>query len=101
MADEENEVEMSLVMPFLPVTSRGGPFDDQAFVAGYEMGRLDEVLRAAPPTHSTTIRTDNAAQADLIAMQHGYRCTAEPSEEWPEWTLVSFTPMTPMETPDA
>jgi hypothetical protein len=92
MSDEEN-AEYEPVMPFVAVASNGGPYDDQAYTAGYEMGVLDEALKWQPPTHSVTIRTDNAGQADLLAMRHGYRCTTTPSEDAQEWTFATFEPV--------
>jgi hypothetical protein len=88
------EAEYGLVMPFLPVASKGGPYDDDAFVAGYEMGRLDAELKASPGLRrvETMVHSPNAGQADLLAMQHGYTCTAEVCEEYPEWTRVVFDP---------
>lgn len=94
-AEPDQPAEYGLVMPFLPVKSRGGPHDDDAYVAGFEMGRLDCALALRPktPLHMTTIRTDNVEQADLIAMNHGFRCSAERSPEYPEWTYVVFAPV--------
>ena len=86
----EEDAEYDLVMPFVVVASKGGPYPDDAYVAGYEMGRIAAWLAQAPPDHQATIRTDNVPQADLVAMQYGYRCTAERSEELPEWTHVKF-----------
>ncbi len=60
-----------LVMPFLPVVSRGGPYDDEAFAAGYRMGRLDGDL-AQGVDHPRPIGVGEREQADLIAMRHGY-----------------------------
>lgn len=79
-----------LLMPFVVVTSKGGPFDDDAYVAGYEMGELDVMLAAQPPFHEATILAANLAQADLIAMRHGYVRTVETFEEWPEWAHCYF-----------
>lgn len=65
--------EYELIMPFVVVTSVGGPYDDDAYVAGFEMGRLDAVLQLssrATITHQVIMRTANVAQADLIAMNH-------------------------------
>lgn len=91
MADEIPEPEYDLLMPFVPVKSRGGPHDDEAYTAGYEMGLLDATLAAAPPTHEATIRSDNAAQADLIAMRNGYQCSVEDSGA-EGWSVATFTP---------
>ncbi len=67
------EPEYGLVMPFVAVRSKGGPYDDEAYCAGYEMGRLDAILdRDDPHVEPLTILADNREQADLIAMRHGY-----------------------------
>jgi hypothetical protein len=90
----EGDREYGLVMPFLPVASRGGPYDDGAYCAGYEMGRLDEALKGALGVRrvEATIRMANVQQADLIAMQHGYHCTADASDDHPDWTHAIFEP---------
>lgn len=67
--------EYSLVMPFVVVNSVSGPFDDDAYAAGWEMGKLDERLSAAVhhalgcPT--VVILRQNLPQAELVAMKHG------------------------------
>lgn len=85
-------VEYGLVMPFVTVASKGGPYDDEAYVAGYEMGILDHVLCHLPPsaTHRVTIHEANRAQADLIAMRHGFvmHTHGDPSLGWLD---VGFT----------
>lgn len=68
---DENEFGYDLVMPFLPVQSNGGPHDDAAYVAGYEMGLLDAQLGRTEFDQGRAIRADNREQADLIAMRHG------------------------------
>jgi hypothetical protein len=75
MSDDQGgeDIGYELVMPFQPVISNGGPYDDDAYVAGYEMGRLDAMLAAAKfPDEGQPIHGDNREQADLIAMRHGY-----------------------------
>lgn len=82
MNDEDAEYEP--LMPFLAVASRGGPYDDTAYVAGYELGILDGQLSgplAPTPEHPGPpavdawrwIKAANVEQADLIAMRHGRR----------------------------
>ncbi len=83
---EPEEVEHGLVMPFVAVASKGGPFDDQAYTAGYEMGLLDAEL-AHPYSFGLvhrTLRQENRAQADLLAMRHGWRASFNDieSDEW-------------------
>lgn len=88
MSDEE---EYSLVMPFVVVTSVGGPYDDDAYVAGYEMGTLKYALDVAPEQFTETIRTANVPQADLLAMQA--RWTMHVEDTGVEgWSYVTFNP---------
>lgn len=78
----EDESPYGLVMPFLPVQSKGGPHDDNAYVAGFQMGRLDGLLNTVAaaglpltdwfPEGGETLRRDNREQADLIAMRYGF-----------------------------
>ena len=91
MSDEEQGAE--LVMPFVTVASKGGPHDDAAYVAGWEMGALDAMLSAAPEVCMQlrhTIHSVNAPQADLIAMRHGFKSRVTVFEECPEWSTVEL-----------
>lgn len=74
-ADDPGEQESALVMPFVAVASKGGPFADDAYTAGYEMGLLDAALDSldAPGFVQRTLRVENQAQADLLAVRHGWR----------------------------
>lgn len=88
MSDETPSFEM--VMPFLPVTSKGGPFDDDAYSAGYEMGLLDGLLG---DTYTfglvcRALRPENQQQADLLAMRHGWRATFVPLDDG--WVSAEF-----------
>jgi len=67
-------------MPFVVCSSSGGPYDDDAFVAGYHLGQLDERLRHGLVVDEiVTLRSDSLPQFDLIAMRHGlfYSAVAE------------------------
>lgn len=80
-----------LVMPFLPVESRGGPYEDEAYTAGFQMGRIDrflEVRRLAKVEQ--LIYRENLPQADLMAMRHGYRLEVAEYEENPDWVFICF-----------
>ena len=78
---EHGETEYGLVMPFLPVKSRGGPHDDEAFVAGWRLGALDTALASGQrDCIELMLRGDDLAQADLSAMRHGYILTTEEDE---------------------
>jgi hypothetical protein len=90
--DEHDETEQptyGLVMPFVVCVSNGGPFDDEAFVAGYECGMLSTRLDGGPNVLIFTAHTANVPQLDLIAMQRGYRMIQEPTD-FDEWTGVTF-----------
>lgn len=81
-----------LVMPFLPVQSKGGPYDDLAYTAGFEMGALYAKLGAAKPAPtSITVHHENHRQADLIAMRHGYT-TEFQSENEHGWVCLLLKP---------
>lgn len=90
MPDED--ADYGLVMPFVTVASKGGPHDDQAYVAGYEMGKLDVELLTGLDAFERTIRTDNVPQADLLAMRHGWKIESE-ATEYDEWTTILLNPI--------
>lgn len=92
MSTTDEPAEYGLVMPFVVVASKGVPYDDGAYTAGYEMGLLDAALAAKPTRHEVTILSANATQADLVAMHHGFVCRFDPSPEFPDWTHATFTP---------
>jgi hypothetical protein len=85
--------EYEMVMPFVTVTSKGGPHDDNSYVAGYIMGTLDMTLKMASSLEAVfkaTIEDVNMPQVDLLAMRYGYKMTIEPVEDSPGWNLVTF-----------
>lgn len=79
MSDAEEGFGYDMVMPFLPVQSKGGPYEDGAFVAGYQMGLLDAQLSGRSFDQGQAIYVENREQADLLAMRYGY--TAEFTDE--------------------
>jgi hypothetical protein len=90
-----DETEYGLVMPFLPVKSKGGPHDDDAYVAGYEMGLMSARLESVGDwvvNCAFTIHAENAVQADLVAMRHGFVTThAVEQAEYPGWAQITVT----------
>ena len=92
MPEDDGEVDgRSLVMPFVVVESRGGPYADSAFVAGYECGWLDALLHSIKPSGSSIQRWVYPAllpQLDLIAMKHGMRVDVLEHDESGEWTSI-------------
>lgn len=88
--NEDGEYEM--VLPFVAVESKGGPFRDDDYTAGWEMGWLDQrlttlaaALESFPAEVSAPymVRTANLGQADLVAMRHGFKTeTVQIHDEW-------------------
>lgn len=97
MSDNGDE-GLELTMPFVSVTSNGGPHDDESYACGFEMGSLDARLRVAAflgtKPEREVIHTSNVEQTDLIAMKHGFKTSFYEntySEHYdPNWTDVTF-----------
>lgn len=99
MSDDEPDYLMT--MPFVTVSSVGGPHDDVSYAAGYEMGqlaaRLDQVeLLQSEYRPPLPIRRENLPQADLLAMRHSYTMVVDehgdltPQDARNEWVFVTF-----------
>ena len=86
------EPAWDLVMPFVCVTSNGGPYDDEAFVAGYRLGQLDHALSIDGPytTVMVTCRPDDVAQVDLIAMRYRWKMGSAVGSDDAEWVTASI-----------
>ena len=95
--------EFDLAMPFVNVTSRGGKFDDDAYVAGFEMGCFEARCKLAVPFEAfpihATIHRDNLDQADLIAMRHGLTLSEKEldpdiydADTFAGWAIVTVSP---------
>lgn len=96
---DENEASYGLVMPFVVTQSHGGPYEDSAFVAGYALGQLaSDLMSRRHRVLSQYVRTQSLAQADLIAMLHGYGMRAMPWDHYPdEWAWCTFTRLTALD----
>lgn len=92
----DDELEYGLVMPFVTVASKGGPHDDESFVAGYRMGRLDAALAVGGGwTDDEEFITEACIpQVDLLAMRHGW--LVEFSEPVDGWVTARFTRPEPL-----
>lgn len=94
MATEPEQPEYGLVMPFILVTSRGGPYDDHAYVAGWNMGALEAEMRIARALGTTPkaryLSPVDEPQVDLLAMRFGFTVTATAHDV--DWTLYEFEP---------
>lgn len=89
------ESEYEMVMPFVTVTSKGGPHDDESYVAGYAMGVLDAQILVASTINATVTRdipVSSRPQADLIAMRYGYVTDVKGTDEFPDWVVMTFKP---------
>lgn len=89
----EDDVERSLVYPFIVCASNGGPFDDDAYVAGVEFGSIATKLEAAPAECSEmsfTVRSANVGQLDLAAANSHWLMERALWDEDPEWSFVKF-----------
>lgn len=85
----DQEPGYGLVMPFVTVASKGGPHDDESYMAGYSMGMLDATLATGVQKHDVTIAATCEAQADLLAMRYGYRSVIGDVNN--EWVFATFT----------
>ena len=94
--DQPEEEGMSLVFPFVVCQSNGGPYDDDAFTAGYQCGQIDRSLAAAAAVGATsmtcTVYTTLIKQLELVAMNRGFsNVDAQECEPTPEWSFITFT----------
>lgn len=85
----------TLVMPYVVAHDRGGPYQADAFAAGFTCGALDSRLAHAVHPITQPVPTGVLPQLDLIAMRHGWTISSELLDE--HWTSVTFTRM--VETP--
>lgn len=95
MSDETTEPEfgIELVMPFVVTESNGGPYEDNAFVAGWYAAEIDMVLEHMSRFHSGMARSVPTAlvpQIDLIAMKHGFHLQHEPCDDADGWSTVQI-----------
>lgn len=94
-ADEPETDGMSLVLPFVVCQSKGGPYDDTAFVAGYQTGQIDARLEMAAAAGAvavcTTVMTALVRQLELVAMNRGFPVMhVQTSDDSPEWSMITF-----------
>lgn len=63
-----------IVVPFVVTQGHGGPFDDEAYAAGYSLGYLDAQLAIAKAMNLGTspckLDRRNMPQVELLAMKH-------------------------------
>lgn len=83
--------EFELVFPFSVCASQGGPFDDDAFVAGVQFGTAMERMVAGFVPATFTVDERLEALLDLVAMREG--CVTEVTEREGGWIVVGVTPV--------
>lgn len=88
MAEQPEGYE--IVLPFTVVTSAGGPYEDQAFVAGFQAGSIDVDLRVGMPQPEYWVPSALVPQLDLIAMRRGYLMEHEPWADDVRWSRIEF-----------
>ena len=101
MDQPEEDDGYGLVYPFTVCASVGGPYDDNAFVAGVQLGRIHEALAAAAAIRADRLRftvyTSLVKQLELVGMAQGFPLMAaeqcEDTDEgvsMAEWTFMTF-----------
>lgn len=93
---EDDSSALSLAVPFTVCASAGGPYDDQAFVGGFDCGVMHtemRLLRAIGGTPATRwVKPAILDQLDLLAMDAGYTAKRGDTDLLSGWVSVSFTP---------
>lgn len=83
--------DFDLVMPFVVCKSQGGPHDDDAFVAGWRLGQIDQLLSVQGAGWFGMIREEDLPQLELIAMR--YACEVSTVETPGPWLVAQVTPV--------
>lgn len=91
--DQLDDAAYELVMPFVVVTSVGGPYDDDAYAAGWEAKTIQIQLNGLAEQSGSlimvaSIRIENQRQIDLVAMQEGWTVTFEYADAY--WMTATF-----------
>ncbi len=92
--------DFGLVVPFVVCQSKDGPYDDAAFVAGYQCGEVDTKLAVAaalqaPSLDLPIVRRALLPQLALHGMRYGYTTMEVPDPDpevagTDEWCSVRF-----------
>ncbi len=90
-----DDAKFELVLPFVVCQSQGGPFEDTAFVAGFQAGQIDRTLAVAAATeqfevHFPHVHTTLLPLLALIGMNRGFPVVESDPADAPEWTAVTF-----------
>lgn len=90
---DEGATRWGLLMPFVCCASVGGPYHDEAFVAGVQIGTLDQMLaeragHGGPTPQPVLLYATLEEQADLVAMRHGFVADVVGRDDG--WITVAF-----------
>ena len=98
--EDADEAGYELLVPFVCVESAGGPYDDESFTHGFQVGRLWEELRPREPM-STWFVTELEEQLALVAGHHRMVLSKADIDDdasgMPGMALYRFTPMADLE----
>jgi hypothetical protein len=88
-----SDATYELKMPFVVVTSVGGPYDDNAYVAGWEAKTIQIQLaglaeQSGPLIMVALVLIENQPQIDLVAMQEGWTVAFEYADAY--WVTATF-----------
>ncbi len=82
--------EYGLTVPFVVCSSSGGPYDDAAFMAGWQAAALDAHLAMGEAQYQFALYTPLSPQVELIAMHRGYKAHGRVWAQDPTWTVFLF-----------
>jgi hypothetical protein len=88
---EGEESEYELVLPFVICKSRGGPYDDDAFVSGWRLGQISAALEPQGTSWAGLVQEAELPQLDLMAMRRDCRLEVLSNDLDGGWVRVSLT----------
>jgi hypothetical protein len=89
--DDPDDGEYTLLYPFVVCKTNGGPWDDEAFVAGVRFGELAQRLKLREVFVELPIEHALVPQVDLLAMHEGYSVHFEPCDTAEGWTNATLS----------
>jgi hypothetical protein len=94
--DQPEPEALSLAVPFTVCASEGGPFDDAAFVGGFDCGVMHTEMRLLSRIGATPaarwVKPAILDQLDLLAMDSGYTIKRGEADPASGFVWVTFTP---------
>lgn len=92
--DRPEEQRWEALIPFTGVVSKGGPYDDTAFVAGAQYGRIWVRLESGTVAAMTDMVYGDEKflhDLDLLAMHLGYTTDLLAGDRGDHWVHIGFT----------